>query len=106
MKAWVTLVLCCVHLSCPNITREMVSRKDLFSATVSSFHPFSACFSYLLHLVITLCCNELCWVGSVLGFVAEHSEGQTLSYSMVKNIYLLEKELKFLIILSLWLRIG
>lgn len=106
MKAWVKLVLCCVQLSYPNITREMVSRKDWFSATVSSFHPFPACFSYLLHLVITLCCNGLRWVGSVLGFVVEHSEGQTLNYSTDKNIYLLEKELKFLIILSLWLRIG
>lgn len=106
MKAWVKLVLCCVQLSCPNITREMVSRKDWFSATASSFHPFPACFSYLLHLVITLCCNGVHWVGSVLGFVAEHSEGQTLNYSTVKNIYLLEKELKFLIVLLLWLRIG
>lgn len=106
MKARVKLVLCCVQLSCLNITREMVSRKDWFSATVSSFRPLPACFSYLLHFVITLCCNGLCWVGSVLGFVAEHGEGQTLSYSTVKNIYLLEKELKFLTIQSLWLRFG
>lgn len=68
MKARVKLVLCCVQLSCPNITREMVSRKDWFSATVSSFHPYPACFSYLLHLVVTLCCNGLCWVGFVFGF--------------------------------------
>ena len=105
MKARVKLILCCVQLSCPSLTREMVSRKDWFSATVSSFRPFPSSFSYLLHLVITLCCNGLCWVGSVLGFVAEHSEGQTLNYSTV-NIHFWEKELKFLIVQSLWLRFG
>lgn len=105
VKAWVKLVLCCVQLSCPNISREMVGRKDWFSATVSSFHPFPACF-YLQHLVITFCCNGLCWVWSVLRFVVQHSEGQTLSYSTTKNIYSLDEELKFSIILSLWLRVD
>lgn len=81
------MVLCCVQLSCPNIPREMVSGKDRVSATASSFQPFPACFSYLLRLVVALCCNGLCWVGSVLGFVVGHSEGQTLSRSTVKNIH-------------------
>lgn len=83
MKARVKLVLCCVLLSCPNITREMVSRKDWFSAAVSSFHPFPACFSYLLHLVITLCCNRLSGVEPVFGFVVEYSKGQIFGYSTV-----------------------
>lgn len=104
MKARVKSVLCCVHLSCPNIAREMVSRKAILCRCL--LFPSLPC----LLLPAASCPNPLLWwtflARGCPWILAEHTEGQTLDYFTVENTHLLEKELKFLIIPSLWLRFG